>query len=112
MLGTNRGLVFLPELAYAYSRVGRSDDVRRVFEEMKTRETDPALGAGSWAIAYLAIGDVEEALRWLDVAAEKARTHAPDPGFLHLMNLKMNFLDDPLLDDSRFVEALRRVRGT
>jgi len=56
MLGGSRPIVFLPELAYAYSRLGRRDD-------------------------------------------------------LHLMNLRMNFLADPRIEEPRFAETLSRIRG-
>jgi hypothetical protein len=44
-------------------------------------------------------------------AAEKARRHEPDPGFLNLMNLKMNFLADPTLEMREFAQLLARIRG-
>ena len=31
--------------------------------------------------------------------------------YLNLMNLKMNFLDDPLIRTPRFAEVLARIRG-
>jgi pentatricopeptide repeat protein len=111
LLGDNRSIVFLPELAYAYSRLGRADDARRVFDEIQALGREADLGVGTWPPAYLAIGDEEEALRWLDVAAEKARNHEPDQGQINLMNLRMNFLADPRLEEPRFAEVLSRIRG-
>jgi TolB-like protein/Flp pilus assembly protein TadD len=111
VLGTNRALVFLPELAYAYSRLGRRDDAVRIFTELEARAAEGDVGAGTWAMAYLAIGDEEQALRRLEQAAEKARNHEPDQGYLHLMNLKMNFLADPRIAEPRFAEVLSRIRG-
>jgi tetratricopeptide (TPR) repeat protein len=111
MLGGDRPIVFLPELAYAYSRLGRDDDVARLFAEIEMRAVEVDVGAGTWAMAYLAAGDEDEALRWLEASAEKVRNHEPDQGYLHLMNLKMNFLADPRLEEPRFAEALGRIRG-
>jgi hypothetical protein len=62
-------------------------------------------------MAYLAIGDEEEALRRLEAAAEKARNHEPDQGYVQLMNLKMNFLADPRLEEPPFADVLSRIRG-
>jgi TolB-like protein/Tfp pilus assembly protein PilF len=111
MLGANPPVVFLPELAYAYSRLGRPDDVARLFAEIEARAGDIDVGVGTWAMAYLAIGDEAEALRRLEEAAEKARDHEPDQGYLHLMNLRMNFLADPRLAQPRFADVLSRIRG-
>jgi TolB-like protein len=111
LLGDNRTIAFLPELAYAYSRIGRSDDARRLFEETRALGERGDIGAGSWALAYLAIGDEDEALRYLEALAEKARNHEPDQGYINVMNLKMNFLADPRLEEPRFAEVLSRIRG-
>ena len=77
MLGGNRAIVFLPELAYAYSRLGRQDDVARLFAEIEARAADLDVGVGTWAMAYLALGDEEETVRRLDAAAAKARNYEP-----------------------------------
>jgi TolB-like protein/Tfp pilus assembly protein PilF len=111
MVGANRPLVFLPELAYAYSRLGRDDDVARLFAEIEVRAAEADVGVGTWAMAYLAAGDEDEALRRLEAAAEKARNHEPDQGYLQLMNLRMNFLADPRIREPRFADVLNRIRG-
>jgi TolB-like protein/Flp pilus assembly protein TadD len=111
LLGDNRSTVFLPELAYAYARIGRADDARRLFEEIQALGNQSEIGAGTWPLAYLAIDDEEQALRWLEAVAEKARNHEPDQGYLNVMNLKMNFLADPRIEEPRFAEVLSRIRG-
>jgi tetratricopeptide (TPR) repeat protein len=111
MLGANRPIVFVPELAYAYSRLGRREDVARLFAEIETRATEIDVGVGTWAMSYLALGDEEEALRQLEAAVEKVCNHEPDQGYLQLMNLKMNFLADPRIAEPRFAELLSRIRG-
>jgi len=109
-MAENRILAVLPELAYAYARLGRSADARRLFDEIAALGVDSA-GAGSRAVAYLAIGDHEQALHWLGVAAEKAEMHEPDAGWVGLLNLKMNVTNDPVLKQPEFVAALERIRG-
>lgn len=111
LLGNNRQIVYLPELAYSYSRIGRSDDVARVVAEMQAIEDSNALGAGAWAMAYLAIGDEASALEQLEIVAEKARNHEPDQGYLNAMNLRMNFLNDARLEQPEFVDVLGRLHG-
>ena len=111
MIGETPAIVFLPELAYAYARIGRSADAARFFAAIEERAAETDVGVGTWAVAYLAVGDEDEALRQLEIAAEKARNHEPDQGYLHLMNLRMNFLADPRLEEPRFAGVLSRIRG-
>jgi TolB-like protein len=112
MLANNRLVVFLPELAYAFARVGRPADARRLFDEIEAADAaGEPVGAGTWAMAYLAIGDHEQALKWLEAGAEKAAKHEPDPGFIGLMFLKMNVTNDPVLRQPEFTSVLDRVRG-
>jgi len=111
LLGDNRSTVFLPELAYAYARSGRAGDAQRIFDEIEALGRESDLGVGAWPPAYLAIGDEAEALRWLEKAVEKARNHEPDQGYINLMNLRMNFLAGPRLEEPRFADVLSRIRG-
>jgi TolB-like protein len=110
-LGANAPIVYLPELAYAYSRLGRPPDAQRVFEQFRVRAEQSDPGAGAWATAYWAIGDKTQALRWLGVLAQKARNHEIDPALVSAMNLKMNFLDDPALNTPELQSALSLIAG-
>jgi adenylate cyclase len=111
LLGDIRPIVFLPELAYAYARIGRRDDVTRIVDEIELLENPDELGAGAWAVTYLAMGDEARALEQLEIVAEKTRSHEPDAGYYNVMNLKMNYLADPVLEKPAFVDALGRIRG-
>jgi TolB-like protein/DNA-binding winged helix-turn-helix (wHTH) protein/Tfp pilus assembly protein PilF len=93
-------------LLYSYSRIGRSDDVARLVNDVKALEAAGPIGAGTWALIYLALDDFEQALHWLNVAVEKVERHEPDPGFLNLMTIKTNPHANPALDEPRF-RALR-----
>jgi TolB-like protein len=108
----DRLVVFLPEWAYNYARAGRPEDARRIFDEMQRAAAMGARpGAGGWAMAYLAIGDQQRALEWLETAARKAADHEPDEGFFQLINLRMNVTNDPVLKQPEFVAVLDRIRG-
>jgi TolB-like protein len=105
-------VIFLPELAYAYARAGRSADARRLVDEIKATENEGIpIGAGGWAAAYLAIGDQPRALEQLQLVAEKAKRHEPDPGFTVAANLTTNMTNDPLLRQPEFAQVLSRIRG-
>ena len=103
--------MFLPELAHGYSRAGSPEDARRVFEEIQARASEIEVGAGAWAVAYLAIGDEARSLEQLEIVAEKARNHEPDQGYINVMNLRMNYLADPTLEKPEFADVLERIRG-
>jgi hypothetical protein len=113
MLGPNPSTVFLPELAHAYSLLGLDIDVQRLYAQISARaETDDSLGSGTWVQAYLAIGDYERALEWLEVVADKAENHIIDEAVLNVLHLKMNYMNDPVLKEPRFVEVFNRIQGT
>jgi adenylate cyclase len=111
LMGDSRDLVTLPEIAYSYSRIGRMDDVERLYSEFERRIGDHDPGAGIWAMTYLAIGDEERAEQSIRTAIDRAGRHEIDQGFWPLMNIKMNATADPLLETPRFVELRERIRG-
>jgi tetratricopeptide (TPR) repeat protein len=101
----------LPWLAHAYARAGRAADAKRLFDRFERAAAGGGFGAGAWVEAYLAVGEHEKALDWLEIAAQKAARHEPDAHFYSLMNLRMNLLADPVLDRPEFVAVLGRMHG-
>jgi tetratricopeptide (TPR) repeat protein len=101
----------LPSMAHAYARAGRAADAWRLFDRFEHAAAGKDFGAGAWVEAYLAIGEHDKALKWLDFAAQKAARHEPDAHFYSLMNLRMNVLADPVLDRPDFAAVLGRIRG-
>jgi hypothetical protein len=113
LMGGSPSTVFLPEFAYAYSLLGLRDDVERLYALITARaETDDSLGSGTWVQTYLAIGDHERALQWLEAVAEKAEAHVIDEATLNVLHLKLNYLNDPVLREPRYVEMFRRIAGS
>ncbi|HET7924136.1 MAG TPA: hypothetical protein VFL30_04515 [Rhodanobacteraceae bacterium] len=110
-LGDNPQVVFMIEMAYAYGRLGRRDDAQRLFARIEERAKTQDIGTGGWAVAYLAVGDEARALEQLGAVAEKVGNHESDAGYLSVMNLRMNFLNDPLVATPRFAEVLARIKG-
>jgi len=112
MMAGNPSTVFLPEFAHAYSLLGLRQDVDRIYAIIMERaQTDDSLGSGTWAQTYIAIGDYDRALEWLEVIATKARNHVIDEATLNVLHLKMNYMNDPVLRQPRFVEVFSRIRG-
>lgn len=96
-------LRLLPELAQAYAKLGRAADAARLFAEIELLGRDQDLGAGGWAQAYIAIGDLDRALAQLNVAARRVRNREIDSGFINLMDVQTNLLADPVLEQPAFV---------
>jgi hypothetical protein len=104
-------LVMLGEVASAYARIGEAARTETLFDQIAEHEHRKPVGCGTWAAAHIAVRDARGALMWLERAAEKIRRQQPDSGFLNLMNLKMNFLDDPMLARPDFARAIECLRG-
>jgi TolB-like protein/DNA-binding winged helix-turn-helix (wHTH) protein len=99
-------------LAYGYSRIGYATEATRLFEDLQNVARDQSVGAGTWAIAYLAVGAEQQALEWLDNLIEKIENHQPDTGWFNLMAIKHNVAGDPVLEEPRFKERRDRIRGS
>ena len=99
-------------LAYGYSRIGNANQAMTLFEEIQNVADEQSIGAGTWALAYLAIGAEQQALESLDDLLEKIENHEPDAGWFNLMLIKHNITGDPLLEEARFKERRDRIRGT
>jgi TolB-like protein/Flp pilus assembly protein TadD len=111
LLGDNRAIIYLLDMLYGYGRIGRTADAERVFAEIQAIAANQDIGAGGWAMAYLGIGDQAKALEQLRVGAERARDKVLDPGFFQLMNLRMNVIDDPVLEQPEFVAVRAQLTG-
>jgi len=103
--------VALLDIAYSYGRLGNRSNAQRLYDEITTLAADQEIGAGGWAMVNMAIGNYDEALRWLNVGAEKAARHELDAGMFSLMNIKRNFTADPMLERPEFVAVRNRLTG-
>jgi TolB-like protein/Flp pilus assembly protein TadD len=111
LLGDNRAIIYLLDMLYSYSRIGRSADVERLFAEIQAVAANQEIGAGGWAMTYLGIGDKEKALEQLRIGAQLARDKVLDPGFFQLMNIRMNVAADPVLEQPEFVAVRAELTG-
>lgn len=98
---TNRSPGSIELLATAYAKAGRRSDALRLLEELKLRRKTGYVPAGSFVFGTLALGDREQALSWL--------TRACDEKSNLVQYLKVHPLFDPIRDDPRFTELIRRV---
>ncbi len=112
LLGNNRTIISLVDIAYGYGRIGDFENARRLFDEISAiADQGQDIGTGGRALVHLAVGNVDEALEWLERGAEKASQHEPDAGYYSLMNIKMNYAADSVLDRPEFIDVRNRLRG-
>ena len=103
----------LPRIALAYAQAGQPEDARRIVALLGQRDAavseDRASSAAAWTVAYIAVGDYEEALATLIEAIDNS-----EPGDFALLNdIRTNNFGDPVLDsDPRFVTARGRLQFT
>lgn len=109
LLGADPTPAALSSVAHGYFRAGRRDEARRLFKQLQMKESGGVVGAGSWPLGYLAIGDEAQAYRWLDRAVSKIERHEPDEGFFNLMIIKANVVANPVLEEPRFKELRQRI---
>lgn len=92
---------FLSEEANLYGRAGRPAEARRALARLLELNRRQPIDAGAVIWAYLGIGDKEQAFTWL----EKAYTQHSNS----LTTLKVEPGFDPLRNDPRFQDLMRRV---
>jgi len=92
------------QLAAGYARMGRSDDVERLFHALEVRAENSPVTAAVWAQMYIALEDYDQALEWLETAVD---SQAPD--LVPLGHIKGNPYGNPALEEPRFQELRDRI---
>ena len=88
-------------LIRAYAHAGRRSDALRLLAELKQRRKAGYIPAGAFVNAYLGLGQNDEAFNWLEQAfKEKSNI---------LQFLKTHPFFDPIRNDPRFADLVRRV---
>ena len=97
---------FLGEMVASYSRAGYPEDAQRIFHRLEEMAETRRIPSPAWCLAFLALGDDEQALHWLNTAAD-----SPEPyvGYFALMRIKLNAMASPVLDEPRFREVRDRL---
>jgi tetratricopeptide (TPR) repeat protein len=88
-------------LVRAYAHAGRRSDALRLLTELKKRKQAGYVPAGAFVNAYLGLGENDEAFVWLEQAYKEQSNI--------LQWLKVHPYFDPLRDDPRFKDLIRRV---
>jgi len=88
-------------LAMAYARAGRRPEALRLVSELKRRRQTAYVPAGALINPYLGLGDYDEAFAGFERAYQEKSNI--------LQFLKVHPFFDPVRDDPRFKDLLRRV---
>jgi tetratricopeptide (TPR) repeat protein len=88
-------------LAITYARLDRKEEARRILRQLIDIATSQYFPADQIASVYIALGEKDEAFRWLD------RAIAEHSGPIHAIAFTREFR--PLRSDPRFTEVLRRI---
>ncbi len=88
-------------IGYAWARAGDAVKARGVLDELKSLSAQRYIPASNIATVYLALGEEDEAVAWLEKAYEERDVHL---GFLKIAPKWDSFRSDP-----RFVAILKRV---
>jgi adenylate cyclase len=90
-----------PGLAITYARMRRRDDARRVLDQLLQKSCEQYVAADSIAAVYAALGENDQAFRWLDRAIEEHS--APAASFVFHPEYRW------LRSDPRFADLVRRL---
>jgi hypothetical protein len=103
LFGANITQIFrYAHFARGYGLAGEREDATRVVAALEERAQESPVGEAVWALAYIAIGDYEQALDQLKLAMA-----APSAAsYVSLLEIKANPWADPVLDELRFREVL------
>jgi serine/threonine-protein kinase len=88
-------------LGYNYSVWGRTDDARRVLDDLAELAEREYVSPYSYARIYLGLGKIEEAFEWLEKAYQER--HGV------LVYLKVEPIFDNVREDARYLRLLRRM---
>jgi TolB-like protein/Flp pilus assembly protein TadD len=95
-------LFFIADLGYAYARAGRTGDAEQILHQLQELGRRRYVDSCLIAQIYVALGEVDEAFRWLERAFQERAAWvvylATDPWF------------DPLRSDRRFDKLLQRAK--
>ncbi len=89
------------DLAYTYAVSGRTREARKILAELTDRSRRTYAPPLEVAIAYVGLGDHDQAFAWLEKAYDERERD--------MLSLRVNPGLDPLRSDPRFADLLRRV---
>jgi TolB-like protein/DNA-binding winged helix-turn-helix (wHTH) protein/Tfp pilus assembly protein PilF len=90
------------DLGFAYAAAGEPQEARKILLKLKRLHEQGLVPSGSIAVLYGALGELDEAFRWLDKAYDER-----DPELTYLKVPGRRF--EPLRHDARFQQLVQRM---
>jgi predicted Zn-dependent protease len=101
VLLSDRSPAVIGVLVRAYVHAGRRADAIRLLGELNKRRETGYVSSAAFVNAYLGLGDKEQAFAWLE------RAYQENSAILQFLKVHPHF--DPLRNDPRFADLIRRV---
>lgn len=101
VVASNRSASVIGDLIRAYAVAGRRSDAMRLLDELQQRRKAGFVPARAFVDAYIGLGDKDHAFVWLE------HGYKDQSNILERLKASPDF--DPLRDDPRFADLLRRV---
>jgi TolB-like protein/Tfp pilus assembly protein PilF len=98
---SDRNPAIIGVLVHAYVGADRRPEAIRLVDELNRRQQKAYIPAAAFVNAYLGLGDKEQAFVWMERAYQEKS--------LIMQYLKVHPFFDPIRDDPRFADLLRRV---
>ena len=98
---SNNSPALIGLLVNANAQAGRPADALRLLDELKRRKRTEYVPAAAFVLAYLGLGDYDQAFFWLELAYK-------EQSYILLL-LKVFPFFDPIRNDPRFIDLLHRV---
>ncbi|MDA2914336.1 hypothetical protein MYX77_10350, partial [Acidobacteriia bacterium AH_259_A11_L15] len=89
-------------VGWIYARSGRKAEAQRLLRRLRELSSQQYIDPGAIAVIYIGLGQNEQALTGLERGYE-------DRGSEQILFLKVDPVFDPLRDDPRFQDLLRRL---
>ena len=86
-----------PQLAMAYTQIGRQEEANRFSQALQVRAENSQVGPAVRSLMNIALEDYDQALEWLEIAVNDY-----DPDMLSLGAIKANPFGIPALEEPRF----------
>jgi tetratricopeptide (TPR) repeat protein len=93
----------IANLGHIYGLAGRRSEALAIVKELEKRYAKGESGPGQFAFVYAGLGDKDQAFAWLEKDFQERSIGLPS------IMIFQAFLLDPLRDDPRFADLLRRM---
>jgi TolB-like protein/tetratricopeptide (TPR) repeat protein len=93
--------LYLAGLGYSLAIAGESEEAREIAERLTLAAEEGQAEPVHLAIVHAGLGNVNEAIGWLEKAYEARNSH--------MLYIRQDAKFDPLRDDERFVDLMRRM---